>query len=340
MTIKNFSLKRFLKLDIRWKLRRIGKKIGISLYPNSFNFKGIKNLYSYFIFNLIFFEKILKKKRLLIQRIKLVSTKNKKKVNFIYCLPSCGSNYLRNFLSSYFEIRYKIGNGIPKFDNYSDNRWFYSDSPIIMSDLYTNINIEIFERNNDWEFYNKDQFLSERVGISRHPLKQLDLFEINETKPLVLIRDPYDWIYSIYVRKYKSSFYKDLKFKECNTKIIEDSIKRFHKFYDFWIYNLKNKNKNEFLVINFKSLVENEKTFLKILNFFKIPVEKDHINNSIKINSKEFTKSYLGFDFKGTRFANISEKNEIKELIKDYVSKRFEETKVQEKYNELNCLIT
>ena len=34
MTIKNFSLKRFLKLDIRWKLRIIGKKIGIHLYPN------------------------------------------------------------------------------------------------------------------------------------------------------------------------------------------------------------------------------------------------------------------------------------------------------------------
>ena len=62
MTIKNFSLKRFLKLDIRWKLRIIGKKLEFTFYPNFFSFNGFKSIYSYFVFNLIFFEKVLKKK--------------------------------------------------------------------------------------------------------------------------------------------------------------------------------------------------------------------------------------------------------------------------------------
>ena len=339
MTIKNFSLKRFLKLDIRWKLRRIGKKIGIHLYPNFFSFKGFKSIYSYFVFNLIFFEKVLKKKKLLIKQIKLISTINDKKVNFIYCLPSSGSQYLRNFFSSYFELRYKIGNGIPKFDNHSDNRWIYSDSPIIMSDLFTNINLELFQHNNDWEFYNRDQFLSERVGISRHPLKQLDLFDINKTKPLILIRDPFSWIISVYIKKSKTTFYNTKKFDHINEKIIEDTINRFNKFYNFWIDFLKDKKKDEYLLINFDDLIDKREILIKILNFFEIPIDKKNIDEALKFNTKDFTRSHLKFEFKGTRFTNEKEKDQIKLLLKDYLFKKFETSNVMKKYKRIKDFI-
>ena len=58
---KNIHL--FMDKDIRWKMRSLGKTLGLKIYPDTFYFKGIKSIYTIFIFNLIFFEKILKKKK-------------------------------------------------------------------------------------------------------------------------------------------------------------------------------------------------------------------------------------------------------------------------------------
>ena len=265
INFRKFKFKRFLKLDIRWKLKRIEKLLGINLYPKYFEFNGIKNFYSYIVFNLIFFEQIFKKKKVVFQRIKKISENNNKKVNFIYCLPSSGSNYVRNFLSSYFELRYKIGNGIPKFDNYSDNRWFYSDSPVIWPDLFSNVFLEQYQPNNEWSFYNKEEFLKERVGMSRYPLKGIDLFKIEDTKPLILLREPYDWFTSVYFKKSKEDYYSTEEKNIINKKIINDTIVRYLKYNKFWINYLKKKNKEDFLIIKFKDLVtEEKKSILRI----------------------------------------------------------------------------
>ena len=45
------KIKNFLRLDIRWKL------IKIKLYPKKIYKKGVRYLYSKFIFNLVFLEK-------------------------------------------------------------------------------------------------------------------------------------------------------------------------------------------------------------------------------------------------------------------------------------------
>ena len=49
------KIKNFLKLDIRWKLIRLSKKIHINLYPKEFKVIGIHKWYTKIIFNLIFF---------------------------------------------------------------------------------------------------------------------------------------------------------------------------------------------------------------------------------------------------------------------------------------------
>ena len=339
INFRKFKFKRFLKLDIRWKLKRIEKLLGINLYPKYFEFNGIKNFYSYIVFNLIFFEQIFKKKKVVFQRIKKISENNNKKVNFIYCLPSSGSNYVRNFLSSYFELKYKIGNGIPKFDNYSDNRWFYSDSPVIWPDLFSNVFLEQYQPNNEWSFYNKEEFLKERVGMSRYPLKGIDLFKIEDTKPLILLREPYDWFTSVYFKKSKEDYYSTEEKNIINKKIINDTIVRYLKYNKFWINYLKKKNKEDFLIIKFKDLVtEEKKSILRILNFFKIEIDEEKINRAIHVNSKEFTISNNQAEFKGTRFVNPNEKQKIKDLIHDELKSEFKKNKVFDLYADILSL--
>ena len=246
MKIKNkFKLKNFLSLDIRWKLKRISKKIGINLYPSYFHFNGLKTIYHKIIFNLIFYEKVSKKKKIIYKKIAKITGKKDYKVNFIFSPPSSGSNYVRNFFSSYFELRYKIGNGIPKFDNYSNNTWMYSDTPIIKGDLFNNIVLEENTKENEWKFYDEEKFYRERIGMSRYPLQGLELFKLDYLKPLILIRKPYDWLVSVYLNKYKTDvFYKNFTIEnKTNVKLIKDSSLVYQKFIDFWKNYLKNKKK-------------------------------------------------------------------------------------------------
>ena len=54
INFKYFKIKNFLKQYFRWKLKRIGKHLGINIYPNFFEFKGLKGLYNKLIMNLLF----------------------------------------------------------------------------------------------------------------------------------------------------------------------------------------------------------------------------------------------------------------------------------------------
>ena len=83
------------------------------------------------------------------------------KYNFLISLPRSGSSAIRFMLSSYFEIQFKIGNGIPKY-NPITNKYIYS-LPIIEStelqnlleydNLNYNRNISFFEN-----YISKEEF--------------------------------------------------------------------------------------------------------------------------------------------------------------------------------------
>ena len=68
--------------------------------------------------------------------------------------------------------------------------------------------------------------------------------------------------------------------------------------------------KDEYLLINFDDLIDKREILIKILNFFEIPIDKKNIDEALKFNTKDFTRSHLKFEFKGTRFTN--EKKKIK----------------------------
>jgi len=337
---KKFSLKRFLNYDIRVKIKSIEKKIKLKLYPSYFKFSGFRKYYTYFIFNLIFFEKVFKKKKEIYNQIKKITDISENRINSLYCLPSSGSNFLRNFFQSYLEIRYGIGNGIPKFNNYTDNKWHYSDTIIFPADLFSNIKLENESKNNEWKFYDKRTFLKERVIAGRYPLKDMDLFKIENTKPLVLFREPHDWLISVYVRRIKIKHYKGNNLDDINHELIDHSIARYKKFLKFWIDFLKSKNMKEFLVVNFDDLTKknSKSTILNILNFFQIPIDESAINKSLQYNSKEFVLTDLKTDFKGTRFIDENEKIKLKKKIDEIINKKFNDQGILKLYDELKKL--
>ena len=332
--LQNFKLSRFLKLDLRWKLKRIEKKLGIRLYPKYFEFRGIKNIYSYLIFNLLFFEKVFQAKKINFHKLKNINENDNQNINFIYCLPSSGSNYVRNLLSSYFELRYNIGNGIPKFDSYSDNKWIYNDSPIISPDLFNNIFLDDNINRIDSKFYNKSQYLKERVGMSRYPLRNVDLFKIERTNPLIILRHPNDWITSVYFKKSNDSFYSSLDKDVIVKKLTRDMIRNYLKFCNFWISHLKKRNKNEFLILKFEDLVKEDKEiFLKILNFFKIEIDDSKIEKSLYFNSKDYVFSQIQGK-KSSRFVDPLQKQKIKQMISEEIKEEFKNYNVVKIYDD------
>ena len=128
------------------------------MYPKFFEWSGLKGVYSRFIFNLVFFDKVFKKRRLIIKELKRKIKPNKSKINFLISPPSSGSTYLRSLLTSYFAIYHKIDNGIPKFNNLTQ-RWTYAGSPIVYATLFHNIDLNIVQEIKRENFFSEEEFI-------------------------------------------------------------------------------------------------------------------------------------------------------------------------------------
>ena len=323
------KIKNFLKLDIRWKLIRLSKKIHINLYPKEFKVIGIHKWYTKIIFNLIFFEKVFKLRKSIFNNLAFY-LKFKKKINSIISPPSSGSNFVRNVFSSYFELRYKIGNGVPKINNFVDNDFLFNDSPIIFGDLFNNIKLSRIEKKVPNKFYNDNDYQNEMIIMSRYPLQPIDMFSLDQLKPIILIRKPDDWFYSYYTHLKTVDYYKNMDKK----LILNFMTKRYHEFYFFWSGYIK-KNTN-YLIIEFEELTNSpENIFKKIINFYQINFDLEKINKAIKINSKEFTLNNLEVQFHGTRFTNQNSKNIIKTEIRDDVAKIIKDNNLEKLFYEL-----
>ena len=141
----------FKDYDIRWKLKKISKLTRINIYPSQFKFNFINKIHSLIIFDLIFFNKILDKRKNLYNFIKSMSEYRTNNINFLISPQSSGSNFLRQCINSYFEISNNLGNGIPFHDKLKD-RWMNSGPAIIFSDMWRSIN---FDRNIHFEKLDK-----------------------------------------------------------------------------------------------------------------------------------------------------------------------------------------
>jgi len=338
------KIKNFLQADIRWKLKKISYVTKINFYLDYFPFNGIKGIYTWLVFNLIFFEKALVKRKEIFENIKKNTVKENEKINFFVSSPGSGSNYLRCMLSSYFEIYHKIGNGIPKFDNIF-NKWIYSTSPIISGDLY---NAVILEKNYLYNpqkkkdmgeiFFSHEDFSKMKVVFTRYPFQKADLFHLNNMRPVILIREPLDWLISYYthhkVRRYE-------KEDNINKKLINEALNRIKKYFVFWNDYALYKNKNvDFKIVNFNSLINNsEKIFFDICNFYNYKnIDSEIIKRCVEINSKEFALKYLNVQFKGSRFTDDKSKQQTIDAIKNFSIEQIEKKNIKTIFNNLAML--
>ncbi len=332
INFKYFKIKNFLKLDFRWKLKRIGKHLGINIYPNFFEFKGLKGLYNKLIMNLLFRSLASEKKKLIFEEIRRITVNNPHEKKLLVSPPSSGSNYLRGIFSSYCELYYKIGNGIPKF-NSLNNKFIFSFSPIKVDTMFHQLNLQIVKEKFREKFLSDDEFQKKMVIFSRYPFIQSDLFKFDFEKKIILIREPYDWIISRYTQFEKNSFYQEGKI---NKKLIIDELRRLNKFIVFWKNNILEK-KGNFLVIKFEEVIKDPKNcVLKVLSFFDYDVNNHKIiDRSLEINSKEFVLKDHGVNFTGTRFKDPNQKKKNSEKIKLFTEETMKNLNIMNNYRDL-----
>ncbi len=165
-------IKKFTKLDIRLKLKKISKLLKIPFYPKKIYKTGIRSIYTKILFHLIFSEKSKTVKKYFYKRIFFQGKKLKH--NLLVSSQRSGGNFTRMMLTSYIELFYNVGNGIPKYDSLND-KWIYSVKPILNADLYNLINFENlilnsnpFESDNEFEkkknyFYKASNYASRKL---------------------------------------------------------------------------------------------------------------------------------------------------------------------------------
>ena len=319
------KIRNFIKnYDIRWKFLIIGKYLGIRLYPTYFNLRGFKSVVFKIFFNLIINEKLKNKKKQFLKEIyEFIELKNNQKANFLVSSPSSGGNFIRHLLSSYFEIRFNTGNGIPKFDNQT-NKWKFNSSPIMSGDLFNFITLERYPFN--YDIISKEEYNKKKIFLSRYPFRSRilnitpypSLFKIEKIKPIILFREPFEWIVSRYC------WFENIKFQNTDTVdelYIHYDLDNYNNYLSYWLNYVRNNENNEYLLIEFKDVIKEEKkTFLKILKFlnYEILEEKD-INHILRVNSKEFALENLGTKFMGTRFTDNKKKENIKKKFLIFV---------------------
>jgi hypothetical protein len=329
----------FIGRDIRWKMRSIGKTLGFKIYPDNFKFEGLKSIYTKFLFNLIFFEKILKKKKIIYENIKK-NVENNRNINFLISTPGTGSTFVRHSLSSYFELYYKIGNGIPKY-NTLNNSWIFNNSPIIPAGFWNSIDVDRYsiQKSKNELYFTDEDYQSKKVVFCRHPFGEYanDLFSFNGIRPVVLFREPLDWLISYYT-KYGSKRF-DLT-GDLNKELIIDSLNKLKEYYSYWFEFSEKKNNTDYLFIKFDKLIlEEPTTFLKIFEFYGYDCSSlELIDDCVKINSKENSLKSYKTEYIGSRFMNIKDKLASKEKIQEYAIKKINDLSLNDLYNSLPFL--
>lgn len=314
------KIKNFLKKDVRWKLIIISELTKLRFfYPKKFKIIGFSGLYTKLIIRLIINEKISKIRKNLIKKNFHTNNINKK-INFLISTPASGSMFIRNIMSSYLELLFKVGDGYPKYDNIN-NDYIFACSPIMSGDLFNSLDIKKQGFIDDLKYTSYEDFMQKRIIFSRYPLTRVDLYDLNDIKPLILFRNPIDQIISRYTRSDNRA--DDQKFSIVDKKLLYRRIKEYEVYIKYWSNYIKNKkNGTDFMLIYFENLVsESDKVIKNILKFFEYEINEDYVKKAVHIHSKDNTQDFFNTikNYNITRFTNPEVKMRQKDLIKPYV---------------------
>jgi len=321
----------FLNYDLRKKF------IKLNLYPKKFHKKGIKGFYSKIIFKIILNNKIKKFKKFnfdLIFNNNII--KQDHKINAFFALPRSGHTFLTCVINSYFELYYKIGNGIPKYDSLM-NKYIFASSPVVGADIYNTIpsSGKFWSYQHDFkdnlDFYiSREELDSKKIAFSRYPIEPFDLYDIKTVKPAIILREPSDQLVSWYLGHDENKNPSVI-----NQKLLDLGVQRYEKFINFWFSHSQEKTKDkDFIIIKYKDLNNNSiDLFTKILKFFSYEINEDILKKSISINTKENTLKNIGdTKIRRIRFTDEKTKQIYKEKILGTVKSKIDNTEILKKF--------
>tara|TARA_Y100000590_G_scaffold112183_1_gene127910 strand:+ start:13167 stop:14168 length:1002 start_codon:yes stop_codon:yes gene_type:complete len=315
----------FFKLDLRWKL------IKLNLYPSSFIKTGINKIYSKLILNILFNNNFKKYKKKIFHKVY-----NRKKLNLsqnsLISLPRSGSMFVRCTLSSYYELYFKLGDGIPKYDSIND-KWIFVEKPIVESHSWNLIDLEKFNRTVESKLNIKEENF--RVVFSRFPANKLDLFDLNELKPAILVRKPIDQIISLYTKHIKKFDLNEKNKNGLNINFLNHCIERYEQFVNFWNNYLIAQEQKNYIIIRYEDLINDSyNTFVKLFNFYNIDIDMEVLNKSIYINQTEQSLERLkNIKINKIRFTDKSKLNRTRNLISDAYFNKMDGNKLEELYS-------
>ena len=325
------KIKKFLKLDIRWKLKKIGKILNLPIYPKKIYKNGLKSIYSKLIFNLVFFEKTRSMKKHFYKKIFLNNKYSIKKYNLLVSTQRSGGTFTRMMLTSYIELLCGVGNGIPKYDSIND-KWIYSISPMVSADLYNSLNLENLILNSN-PFKSEEEFERKKIVFSRYPITPLENYTLDEMRPVVIFRNPYDQIISYY-----TNHAYGIDNEELNLDLFEKTLKNYLKYFEFWKNYFKNKISNkDYLLIKHEDLVtSSEKKLKEILIFYNYEIKDELISKAASINSKENTLKFIGdINIKKIRFTDPNKKEIYKTKLLAKLNEIYQNNDLINDYNSL-----
>lgn len=190
--------------------------------------------------------------------------------------PKSGNTWLRMLIYNYFLINHKI--------NFSNS--FFDE---------TNISLHN-DRNIIFSHGTKDRRINKISDLN------IDPFISKNRKTIFLVRDPRDVLVSLYyheVYRYGQNFYtediwkkmfllKNLKDTPSFSGFIRGDIRGINYIVDFmnYWYN-KRKIFKEFKIISYEELHNTKLTLKKILSFFSIPIDENHLEQTVFESSFE-----------------------------------------------------
>jgi len=319
---KKFS--NFLDSDIRKKFYIIEKIIGLRIYPIYFCEKGIKSLYPKIILNFLLMGKSKNIKKFIYQEI--ISHSDQKK-NILISLPRSGSMATRLMLNSYFELLFNVGRGVPQYDSVN-HKWNFIIPNIFSAELYNNLNIKNLSFNYS-KYVNKENYNSHKIFFTRFPLSRIDVLKLENSKPVLIIREPNDQILSYYSNHYS---------KNQEDSIIKKAYENYINFTDYWYNYFKNKkHKKNFLIIKFNNIKENPKEVLTdVLNFYGIKLVESYVDISASIHTEENTSDRLkNLKLQKNRFTDIDKKKKFQDEVNLKINILNKEKLLEANYNKI-----
>ena len=230
--------------------------------------------------------------------------KNTENLKLICITPRSGNNLLRTIFSSYYEINFNRGNGVPKYDSFND-KWRFNIELDNFVELYSSTFI-------DNSFFNPHGF-----AFTQFPINKINLVDLATAKPIIILRNPIDTIVSWYFHEINAI--KKNKDEKINFDLLEKKIKSINYAFSFWEnYIIDKKNKKDYLLIKYEDLLEStEKSIISIFNFLNIDIDLEIMKKSISLNSKESHKIYIGKNLNSSiRISKVENESLVGDILK------------------------